>query len=215
MTHLLKPFLVLLLLSQIFACTSVDSNNGDGATNESTAQETAAKPTKTITGVVWNIESGKDGYTATLSTSDATDYYAVISIPNVGGPDNYSELRLGETATLSGEPLKVADQNRLIVRTIDSQKPSELCWLADGPTNLYSAPNADSKNYGKFFQGETLTVLADPIENNNETWIKVYFRGTVKAGYEDKFADGRPMHEGIESMVGWIGGKARSIVRCK
>lgn len=209
MTTYLQTLVAFLLLSCTFSYVTNDHND-TSLESTPTPAATTAKPTTTITGVVWDIQVRKDGYTATLSTADATDYYAVISIPNVGGPDNYSKLRLGETATLTGEPLKISDENRLIVRKIVHQQPAEFCWLADEPTNLYNTPDTDSKNYGKFFQGETLTVLADPIKNNNNIWTKVHFHNSVKAGYEDQFADSRPMHEGIESMVGWIGGKGTS-----
>lgn len=214
MTTYLQILVTILCLNCIFSCTSPSSDN----TPVKPAQTSIIKNTKsteTISGIVWDIQYGKDGYTATISTTDASDYYAVISIPNVGGPDNYVELQLGDTATVSGEPIKSADENRLMVREIVSHSPAEFCWLAKGPTNLYSEPNADSKNYGRFFQGETLTVLAKSIKINNKIWTRVYFRGTVKAGYEDKFADGRPMHEGIESMVGWIGGESQNIISCK
>lgn len=211
MTHLLKFLFLLVFIMSIFSCTT---NEQEPNTTESTP-ESVATPTTTITGIVYDLQFGKDGYTATISTANADVYSALVSIVNMGGPDNYVELQLGEMATLSGELLQLNEENRLIVQEIKEHSPAEFCWLADGPTNLYREPNTESKNYGRFFTGETLTVLADPIQNNNQVWTKVYFRGTVKAGYESKFADGRPMHEGIESMVGWIGGQPESIVRCK
>lgn len=169
MTHLSKTLFVCCLLSQIMACTdNIDSNTP----MDKSATEPTTTSTTTINGIVYDLQSGKDGYTATISTADTTIYYAVVSIPNVGGLENYTKLELGSAVTLSGELLKNGSENNFIVRTIDNQQPTELCWLATKTTNLYSAPNADSKNYGKFFQGETLTVLADPIQNNNQNWTK-------------------------------------------
>ncbi|MEL7020948.1 MAG: SH3 domain-containing protein [Bacteroidota bacterium] len=210
MTHLFKYYCWMLLTCCIFPCC-----NNQSETPQTHSTTPTPKPSTNVTGVIYGVQSGKDGYSLNISTADTTTYTAMLSVANMENPKDYTELYLGETVTLSGELLDISNPKRLIVRNIEQRRQSELCWLTDVQTYLYSRPDTSSKQYGVFFKGENLTILADPVDDNGEIWTKVYFRNTVKAGYEDQFADGRPMHEGIASMVGWIRSETTSQISCK
>ena len=88
----------------------------------------------------------------------------------------------------------------------------EYCWQTNKVLNLYSQPGADGKVEGKHFQGETLKVLGTKTINN-QLWVNVTYTLSVKAGYEDKFADGRVTPQG--SPTGWIGGAEVPKINCK
>jgi hypothetical protein len=88
----------------------------------------------------------------------------------------------------------------------------EYCWQTNKVLNLYSQPGAGGKVEGKHFQGETLKVLGTKTINN-QLWVNVTYTLSVKAGYEDKFADGRVTPNG--SPTGWIGGAEVPKINCK
>ena len=91
-------------------------------------------------------------------------------------------------------------------------QPNEYCWQTDKVINLHSQPSADSKIESKHFAGETLKVLGTKMVNN-QLWINVTYDLKIKAGYEDKFADGRVTPNG--SPTGWIGGAEVPKINCK
>lgn len=210
MTNSLNFLAILVLVVSFISCTSEK-------TKDAANTKVNSKPTRIITGIVNAIQNGKDGYTATLTTLSQETYFALVSIVNLGGPDNYVRFDLGDEVVLSGDYWNSDEKNHLTVKKIikHTPLPDEYCWLSDGPVNLYQEPNISSKNYGRFFQGENLVVIENKTTNNNQQWTKVRFLNSVRMGYEDQFADGQPMHEGIESMEGWIGGKTTAVVRCK
>ncbi|WP_291285659.1 hypothetical protein [Flavobacterium sp.] len=78
--------------------------------------------TNTIAGKVDAIESGKDGYTAKISTDAKEVYFATISIVNVGGPQNYKTLKIGDIVSVKGEIWKSEDENHIKVTQIVSVK---------------------------------------------------------------------------------------------
>jgi hypothetical protein len=91
-------------------------------------------------------------------------------------------------------------------------KPDDNCWQTNKALNLHAQPSADSKVEGKHFQGEMLKVLGTKMVGD-QLWVNVTYTLTVKAGYEDKFADGKVMSSG--SPTGWIGGKETPQINCK
>ena len=91
-------------------------------------------------------------------------------------------------------------------------KPDEYCWQTNKVMNLHIQPSKDSKVEGKHFAGETLKVLGTKMINN-QLWVNITYTLTVKAGYEDKFADGQVMSSG--SPTGWIGGAETPKINCK
>jgi len=75
-----------------------------------------------VSGKVQSIEFGKDGYTAKINTDKNEIYFAVISIVNVGGPQNYKQLKEGEEVTLKGEIWKTDTEKHIKVNEIVSVK---------------------------------------------------------------------------------------------
>lgn len=80
------------------------------------------KDKNTVSGKVESIESGKDGYTAKITTDSKEVYFATISIVNVGGPQNYKQLKEGEEVTLKGEIWKTDTEKHIKVKEIISVK---------------------------------------------------------------------------------------------
>jgi len=80
------------------------------------------KDKNTISGKVQSIEFGKDGYTAKINTDKNEIYFAIISIVNVGGPQNYKQLKEGEEVTLKGEIWKTDTEKHIKVKEIVSVK---------------------------------------------------------------------------------------------
>lgn len=76
----------------------------------------------TITGKVDAIEAGKDGYTAKISTATKEVYFATISIVNVGGPENYKQLKIGDVVSVKGETWKTEEEKHIKVTEIVSVK---------------------------------------------------------------------------------------------
>lgn len=80
------------------------------------------KDKNTVSGKVVSIEFGKDGYTAKINTDKNEIYFALISIVNVGGPQNYEQLKEGEEVLLKGEIWKTDTENHIKVKEIVSVK---------------------------------------------------------------------------------------------
>lgn len=80
------------------------------------------KDKNTISGKVESIERGKDGYTAKINTNKNGVYFAVISIVNVGGPQNYKQLKVGDEVSLKGEIWKTETEKHIKVKEIVSVK---------------------------------------------------------------------------------------------
>lgn len=376
MTHILQSFALIILLTGTLSC-SLNEND----TSSSSSQESPTNQETIITGVVKNLEFGKDGYIATVNTLKDEIYYATVSIPNLGGPDNYQTFKQGDLVTLEGKVFHTGEEQRLIVSKIirvegesrdllilahsyqgitpgsniteqeariqkdqlktgegsfdiyqilDNDKTAvgyffpdpnqatqvgnividiptaktlrdikvgdtfqelkkklpnlsvngsenegrtyvhhnnlsyrldvpnftyevdiasipadtkvteivinrgaqtlstlvtryqevetnELCWLANDSVELFSEPTRTSNNLGNFLKGETLNLLGNRMVTEGGTerlWLHVQFLGSVKAGYESQFADGRPMHEGGETK-GWIDGGGLPLINCK
>jgi len=76
----------------------------------------------TVTGKVDSIEAGKDGYTAKISTDTKEVYFATISIVNVGGPQNYKQLKIGDVVSVKGEIWKAEEEKHIKVTEIVSVK---------------------------------------------------------------------------------------------
>jgi len=103
MKNLKKLSLLIVLMTFVISCTSMKTNNA-------------------VSGKVESIESGKDGYTAKITTAEKDVYYAVISIVNVGGPQNYKQLKIGDVVSLKGEIWKTDDEKHIKVQEIVSVK---------------------------------------------------------------------------------------------
>ncbi len=89
----------------VISCTTMKENNNN-----------------VISGKVDSIESGKDGYTAKITTDKKEVYFATISIVNVGGPQNYKQLKIGDEVSVKGEIWKTDDEKHIKVQQIVSVK---------------------------------------------------------------------------------------------
>ncbi|WP_347050833.1 hypothetical protein [Flavobacterium olei] len=105
MKNLKRIGLLVVLMTFIISCTGMKSNNN-----------------ATVSGKVDSIESGKDGYTAKITTDNKEVYFATISIVNVGGPQNYKQVKIGNTISVKGEKWKSEDENHIKVTEIVSVK---------------------------------------------------------------------------------------------
>jgi len=115
MTQYFKIFIFLFALCSFVACTNKDQDDATESSKASPQNESI-----TINGIVESVEFGKDGYTATVLTKDSKVYYAVVSIVNLGGPDNYSKVNVKDQVTLKGDYQKRGDKHYLKV----TEKPS-------------------------------------------------------------------------------------------
>ena len=75
--------------------------------------------TVAVQGKVGEINKGKDGYTAILTTDDGKIYYATISIPNLKDPKQYRSVQIGETIKVKGDFWKMEDDNYITVRELE------------------------------------------------------------------------------------------------
>ncbi|MCI9844167.1 hypothetical protein [Flavobacterium pectinovorum] len=103
MKNILKISFLFVLVTFIISCATMKENN-------------------TVTGKVDSIESGKDGYTAKITTDAKELYFATISIVNVGGPENYKQLKIGDEVSVKGEIWKSEDEKHIKVTEIVSIK---------------------------------------------------------------------------------------------
>lgn len=75
--------------------------------------------TVAVQGKVNEINKGKDGYTAILTTEDGQIYYATISIPNLKDPKQYRSVQIGETIKVTGDSWKMENDNYITVRELE------------------------------------------------------------------------------------------------
>lgn len=78
----------------------------------------------TITGKVQSIENGKDGYMAMVATKSNGDYNSIVSIVNLGGPDNYQRFNIGDKVTLEGALFMNDEVKQLKVEKIINIEPT-------------------------------------------------------------------------------------------
>ncbi|WP_343695769.1 hypothetical protein [Flavobacterium sp.] len=105
MKNLKKISLVVVLMTFIISCKTMKENN-----------------IRTVSGKVESVESGKDGYTAKINTDEKGVYFATISIVNVGGPQNYKQVKIGDVVSVKGEFWKTEEENHIKVIQILSVK---------------------------------------------------------------------------------------------
>lgn len=55
-----------------------------------------------VTGKVTEINKGKDGYTAKITTAKGSNFAATISIPNLDDPKQYRAVKVGDNITVKG-----------------------------------------------------------------------------------------------------------------
>ncbi|KIQ23016.1 MULTISPECIES: hypothetical protein [Flavobacterium] len=104
MKNLKRISALVILMAFVISCTAMKDTN------------------KAISGKVESVESGKDGYTAKVITDTKEVYFATISIVNVGGPQNYKQVKIGDQVSLKGEIWKTDDEKHMKVQEIVSVK---------------------------------------------------------------------------------------------
>lgn len=104
LTKLIFPALMFVLALTLHSC---DSMQQQPTPEEIAPVEEVKQPeeeqTLKISGVVTNIENGKDGYMATIKTADGQEYIATVSVVNLnkyGG--TYKKKELNDSITVAG-----------------------------------------------------------------------------------------------------------------
>ncbi|MCV2487444.1 hypothetical protein OD917_21095 [Flavobacterium sp. SH_e] len=105
MKNLKRISFLVLLMTFVISCTTMKNDTN-----------------AIVSGKVDGIEAGKDGYTAKITTDSKEVYFATISIVNVGGPQNYKQLKIGDVVSVKGEKWKSEDENHIKVTEIVSVK---------------------------------------------------------------------------------------------
>ena len=103
--------------------TAVDTTKVTETVVDTTAAPVAASEHKDgetieVTGVVKEINKGKDGYTAKIETADAKKYGATISIPNLKDPKQFRAVNVGDKITVKGEVTNLEAEAIIVVREL-------------------------------------------------------------------------------------------------
>jgi hypothetical protein len=125
-----KVYRSLILVVAITAMTSCNSNKKATVTENGTEVVKVRTPEATeeskeeekesiisVEGEVKEINQGKDGYTAILTTEDGI-YFATISIPNLKDPKQYRAVKIGERIKVKGDSWKMEEDNYITVREL-------------------------------------------------------------------------------------------------
>jgi hypothetical protein len=120
-TNTIKALLLLTVMNVTFACSNEKSN---ATKTDATTQAVPTTETNmeliTINGTVKKITFGKDGYIADVQTDADGIYAALVSISNLGGPDNYKTCEVGDVVSFKGVPSSSSDAKSLMVKEIIS-----------------------------------------------------------------------------------------------
>lgn len=110
-------YALLFSLITIFAITSACGPKKDfSVEGEQSSQDMSEE---FISGEVQEVNSGKDGYTAKLLTSEGKIYFATISIPNL--KENFKQFRavnVGETISVQGDQWEINGEEHITVRSM-------------------------------------------------------------------------------------------------
>ena len=125
-----KVYKSLILVVAITAMASCNSNKKATVTEDGTEVVKVRTPEATeeskeeekdsiisVEGEVKEINQGKDGYTAILTTEDGI-YFATISIPNLKDPKQYRAVKIGERIKVKGDSWKMEEDNYITVREL-------------------------------------------------------------------------------------------------
>lgn len=101
-------FMIIFSMMVIFVHCTADINQS----NINTADDY-------ITGEVQEIQQGRDGYTAKISTDNHQVYYATISIPNLGeNAHQFRKVEVDETISIKGDVWKMNEEMHVTVREL-------------------------------------------------------------------------------------------------
>lgn len=127
MKNVAKSLMLILAIAGMTSCNSnkkaTVAEDGTEVVKVRTPEETPESKAEekdsitTVEGEVKEINKGKDGYTAILTTEDGI-YFATISIPNLKDPKQYRAVKIGETIKVSGDSWKMENDNYITVREL-------------------------------------------------------------------------------------------------
>lgn len=127
MKNVVKSLILILAIAGMTSCNSNKrarvTEDGTEVVKVRTPEETPESKAEekdsitTVEGEVKEINKGKDGYTAILTTEDGI-YFATISIPNLKDPKQYRAVKIGETIKVSGDSWKMENDNYITVREL-------------------------------------------------------------------------------------------------
>ncbi|MBK0402785.1 hypothetical protein I5M27_07290 [Adhaeribacter sp. BT258] len=108
--RILKLLPVVLLLST--ACSQPTKK--PVSSGQETPSEVPNEPViNSITGVVTEIQPGKDGYTAQVKTTEQETVFVTVSRVNLKDPESYRSVKIGDTLRAIGESWEMNGENHL------------------------------------------------------------------------------------------------------
>ncbi|MEO8764921.1 MAG: hypothetical protein ABI416_11565 [Ginsengibacter sp.] len=106
---------VMILLVSVFF---VSCQSNKKMLNTGTIAENTTMKSEFISGSVNEIQKGKDGYTAKITSAEGQLYYATISHSNLKNPAQYKTLQIGDTIKVKGDAWKMENENHITVREL-------------------------------------------------------------------------------------------------
>lgn len=76
------------------------------------------KNSDAVSGVVQDIQNGKDGYTAQIKTAGDDIYYVTISHANLSDHSQYRSVAVGETIKVEGDQWDMEGKKQITVRKL-------------------------------------------------------------------------------------------------
>ncbi len=98
-----------------------DIVNNEGAAELVQDTVTTEKPelkTITVTGIVQQLNRGKDGYTAELRDANDSVFFATVSHSNLNDAAQYRDSKRGDTLNVTGEPFIMDGHTHITVREL-------------------------------------------------------------------------------------------------
>lgn len=83
--------------------------------------ETTQVSSDFITGLVNDVQFGKDGYTAKVTASTNRVYFITVSRSNLKDPSQYREIKLEERIRFKGDVWKMEDETHVTVRELQGK----------------------------------------------------------------------------------------------
>ncbi len=160
-TNTIKALMLFSVMTVAFSCSNGQTNTPKAdATSENTASLEKKAESITIKGTVKAITSGKDGYSADVQTDNEGIYAALVSISNVGGPQNYKTCAVGDEVSFKGISFVSSSTKRMTVEEI----------ISIGTTDTQMLIEASS------FRG---VKVGDAIKNYNVDYVQ---KSKIKTG---------------------------------
>ncbi|MGE7776081.1 hypothetical protein ACQKLP_15235 [Chitinophaga sp. NPDC101104] len=109
--------------SAIMACNSNNAQQETAATTGDSVQPATPAPAEAaapaaVTGVVQEVMTGKDGYTAVIKSAQDSVYHVTISHANLKDHAQYRSARPGDTLTVSGDRWEMDGKAQITVREL-------------------------------------------------------------------------------------------------